>query len=76
MTTRVIVGTVYRFHPMETDRMMPEHYDCVPGQLVRVVNLPHCPVANTLGQCHVADAESGVLLGMVATASLFPVEVS
>lgn len=39
------------------------------GQTVRVVNLPGCPPANTMGCCHVQDL-GGTFLGLVCTSSL------
>ena len=38
--------------------------------IVRVVNLPMAPKANTMGMCYVADQNTGEFIGMVMTASL------
>jgi hypothetical protein len=40
------------------------------GDVVRVVNLPGAPKANTMQHCYVADINSGVFIGMVHTNSL------
>ena len=37
-----------------------------------MVNLHGCPKANTMGQCYVADPESGRFIGMVDCHSLTP----
>jgi hypothetical protein len=42
------------------------------GDVVRVVNLPGCPRANTMGHCHVAHLD-GTFAGLVCTSSLRPV---
>jgi hypothetical protein len=42
--------------------------------MVRVVNLPGCPRANTMGHCHVACPETGRFIGLVCAASLDTVE--
>jgi hypothetical protein len=67
---RVTVGKVYQFVPAGWDVMMPQHYSAHRGQMVRVVNLPGAPRANTMGQCHIADSSTGEFLGMVSIHSL------
>lgn len=69
---RVIAGRVYVFSPQGYDRLMPEHYSAIRGQLVRVVQLPGAPKPNTMGHAHIADASTGSFLGLVSTASLTP----
>lgn len=71
---RVVVNRVYRFRPNLVDIGMPQHYKAKRGQLVRVINLPHAPPANTMGQCHIEDADNKKFLGMVSTGSLLEVE--
>lgn len=72
---RVRVGSEYRYHAEGFDRFDPK---CViePGAVVRVINLYGAPKANTMGQCYVADAQSGEFIGMVSTASLTPARVA
>jgi len=67
---RVRVHAVYTFEPTGYDLIMPEHYSATAGQRVRVVQLPGAPRPNTMGQCHIADADTGEFLGMVSTESL------
>jgi len=71
---KVRVGKVYRVRLILFDQLMFEHYTATEGQMVRVVNLYGCPPANTMGMCHIEDAESGEFLGMVCTNSLERVE--
>jgi hypothetical protein len=51
---RVKVNATYRYNPVLLDRV-DGRTDLQKGDLVRVVNLPGCPRANTMGHCHVAD---------------------
>ena len=67
---KVRAGKTYTFDPCLFDVFMPQHYDAVPGQRVRVVNLPGCPKANTMGQCHIEDPYDGQFLGMCSIHSL------
>lgn len=70
--SRVCVNSVYIFMPVGWDVFRP----CTPAptklQHVRVVNLPGCPKANTMGMAHVEDAATGEFAGLVLTASLVP----
>jgi len=68
--TRVRVGTVYIFRPVMIDVVWTQHHQATEGQLVRVVNLPGAPKANTMGQCHIEDAATRDFLGMVSVRSL------
>lgn len=65
---RVRVSTLYRFDPVPIDRFSPpvnvEQHD-----IVRVVNLPGCPKANTMGHCHVEHL-GGEFAGLVHVNSL------
>lgn len=63
-------NAVYTFRRSGWDVMMPEHYSATDGQRVRVIQLPSAPPPNTMGQCHIEDAETGDFLGMVSTSSL------
>lgn len=65
----VRVGSIYTFHPCMVD-IIHCITDLRPGARVRVVNLPGAPKANTMGQCYVADPETGQFIGMVSTSSL------
>lgn len=46
-------------------------YNVQPGDVVRVVNLPGCPRAGTMGMCHVQHL-SGEFAGLVCVNSLQP----
>ena len=48
---RVRVGSTYRYVPVLWDAPTTPHL--TPGDIVRVVNLPGCPPAGTMGHCHV-----------------------
>ena len=68
---KVRVNQTYRYQPNGFDRFHP----CVgnnlqPGQVAKVINLPGAPKANTMGQCYVADPQTGKFLCMVSTSSL------
>jgi hypothetical protein len=66
---RVRIGSRYRFEPVMFDTLNPP-FDCQPGDIVTVVNLPGCPKANTMGMCHIA--RNGQFAGMVCCNSLIP----
>ncbi len=65
---RVRVNTYYRFDPVAWDKIYPAHMGLKTGDRVKVVNLPLCPKANTMGHCHVE--RDGVFMGMVHCNSL------
>jgi hypothetical protein len=67
---KVRANAVYTFHPLGIDVWHRRTYSATPGQHVRVINLPGAPKCNTMGQCHIEDANTGDFLGMVSTASL------
>lgn len=69
MTRRVTVGRVYVYRSVLFDRI-DGHPKPDEGQIVRVINLPMAPKANTMGMCYVADQNTGEFLGMVMTNSL------
>jgi hypothetical protein len=70
---RVRVGSLYVYSPNGWDRIHPlTGNNLLPGQVVRVINLPMAPVANTMGQCYVADPGTGKFICMVSTGSLDP----
>jgi hypothetical protein len=66
---RVTAGRSYICYPNLLDRI-EGRTQLVPGDIVRVVNLPGCPKANTMGHAHVA--QDGQFIGMVHVNSLHP----
>ena len=67
----VRVNSLYRYDPNGWDRFRPCQGNSLEfGQLVRVINLPMAPKANTMGQCYVGDPQTGKFLCMVSTDSL------
>jgi len=68
---KVRVGRTYTFEPVLLDRMHPP-YNLKPGDVVKVVNLPGCPKAGTMGHCHVSHLD-GKFGGLVCVGSLTPV---
>jgi hypothetical protein len=65
---KVRVNKIYRYEPVLLDRIHPPH-NVKEGDRVRVVNLPGCPRANTMGHCHVQHID-GTFAGLVCTNSL------
>lgn len=68
---KVKVGKVYKYSPVMIDQLHPP-YNVKDGDLVRVVNLPGCPKANTMGHCHVEHLD-GSFAGLVCCNSLHEV---
>ncbi len=66
---RVKVNSVYEYNPVLLDRF-DARTNLKTGDLVRAVNLPGCPRANTMGHCHVADPDTGRFIGLVCCNSL------
>lgn len=68
---RVRAGYCYVFQPVWFDQANPP-FDAQPGDIVRVVNLPGCPRAGTMGMCHIERREDTgwKFAGMVCTNSL------
>lgn len=66
---KVRANSVYVYHPTLMDR-----YDAKTtlqsGDVVRVKNMHGCPRANTMGHCHVVNAETGQFIGLVCCNSL------
>ncbi len=62
----VRVNAKYIYYPTLIDQAVK----IAPGTLVKVINLPGSPKANTMGHCYVADADTGEFLAMVCTNSL------
>ena len=69
---RVRAGSVYVYHPAGAD-LWDARTDLKEGDHVRVVNLPGCPRANTMGHAHVQRLD-GSFAGLVLTASLDSVQ--
>ena len=68
---RVRVNKIYKFVPCGMDLFDPIWYNKVnPGELVRVINLPNAPKANTMGQCYIADPDTNDFISMVSVHSL------
>ena len=70
---RVRVKSIYTYDPVLWDYMHPplgaEKGILKKGDKVRVVNLPCCPKANTMGHCHI-ETMDGKFAGLVCTNSL------
>lgn len=69
---KVRANAKYVYRPVFFDVLNPP-FDVTEGEIVRVVNLPGCPKANTMRMCHVeTQQEDGTwkFSGMVCTASL------
>ena len=70
---RVKAKSVYIFRPSIWDSIDPpvgvRRGELKPGDSVRVVNMPGCPRANTMGHCHV-ETIGGLFAGLVSTDSL------
>lgn len=66
---RVRANAVYRYNPVLLDQI-DGRTSLQTGDLVRVVNLPGCPHAGTMGHCHVADPTTGHFIGLVCCNSL------
>jgi len=65
---KVHVNHLYRFDPVLLDRF-DGRTSLQPGDVVKVVNLPGCPKAGTMGHCHVATPQ-GEFIGLVCCNSL------
>jgi len=69
----VRVGGLYQYDPNAWDKLRPcQGNQLQPGDIVKVINLPGAPKANTMGQCYVANPETGKFICMVSTGSLVP----
>lgn len=71
---RVVAGRTYRYQPVGLDTW-DARTDLQPGEIVRAVNLPGCPRANTMGHCHVTRMD-GRFAGLVLCNSLEPTAVA
>lgn len=65
---KVRVGSRYVFDPCFLDHV-DSRTKAKKGDIVRVVNMPGCPKANTFGHCYIETLD-GEFLGMVSTNSL------
>ena len=62
---RVRVNSLYRFHPVMLDSDVP----CEDGTIVRVINMPGCPKANTMNHCYIEHL-GGEIIQLVCCNSL------
>jgi hypothetical protein len=69
---RVKVGALYTFQANLFDAAV-RPTGIPDGTVIKVINLPSAPKANTMGMCYAANPETGKFLAMVCTASLTPV---
>lgn len=73
---RVKPNSLYLYNPNGWDAFRPCSGNTLRiGQLLRVVNLPMAPKANTMGQCYVAEPRTGKFICMVSTGSLVPLPI-
>jgi hypothetical protein len=71
---RVRVNNLYRYNPCLLDRLCGRAGNTLTGgEIVRVIDLPGAPKANTMGHCYIADPKTGKFICMVSTSSLEPV---
>lgn len=70
---KVRVGAKYVYDPVLID-ITDGRTNLKKGDVVKVINLPGCPKANTMGHCYVGDAATGKFIGMVCTNSLTPLK--
>lgn len=68
---RVVAGRRYIYHANQLDRV-DGRTGLKDGEIVKVVNLPGCPRANTMGHCHVE--QNGSFVGLVHVNSLHTFE--
>jgi hypothetical protein len=68
-SNRVRVNALYYFHPNLLD-LTDGRNGLKSGDVLRVINLPGCPKAGTMGHCHVADPVTGIFIGLVHVNSL------
>lgn len=66
---KVRANAVYVYRPCVLD-VTDARTSLTTGTRVRVKNLRGCPPCNTMAHCHVVHPETGVLIGLVCTASL------
>ena len=66
---RVRVNSLYYYVPNLLDQL-DGRTGLQHGDLVKVVNLPGCPRAGTMGHAHVADPITGDFIGLVHVNSL------
>lgn len=68
---KVRVNSTYRFEPNGWDTLRATGNLVKAGDLVKVINLPGCPPANTMGQCYVTlVGDSSKAFQLVSTGSL------
>lgn len=67
---RVRVGARYVYEPVMLDVIHSSDTGLEKGNLVKVINLPGAPPANTMGHCYVGHPKTGEFIGMVCVNSL------
>lgn len=68
---KVTAGKLYRYNPVLFDQF-DARTNLQAGDIIRAINLPGCPRANTMGHCHVADPTTGSFIGLICCNSLEP----
>ncbi len=68
---KVRVRSKYVYNPNLLD-LIDARTEATSGSIVRVVNLPNTPKANTFGHCYIETLE-GTFLGLVSINSLTPI---
>lgn len=66
---KVKANLVYYYHPNLLD-IIDGRTGLKSGDVVRIVNLPGCPKANTMNHCHVSHPVTGNFIGLVHCNSL------
>ena len=69
---RVRVGARYVYEPVLLDVIHGKDTGLEKGNLVKVINLPGAPPANTMSHCYVGHPKTGEFIGMVHVNSLRP----
>lgn len=67
---KVRTNSTYTYRPVMLDISDPPYGRPEPGDKLKVVKLPGCPSAGTMGMCHVNFADSGNFAGLVCVNSL------
>ncbi len=70
---RVRVGQVYKWNPVLLDACDARLQSVERGLFLKVINMPGCPRANTMGHCYVETLQEE-FLGLVCCNSLEPLD--
>ncbi len=71
---KVRVGSRYVYRPTPIDRLYPPIGEPKEGQIVRVVNMPGAPKANTMNHCYIMTEDKMTFLGLCHVHSLHKVQ--